>query len=441
MNFTAWNLINYSLLTIATFLSMISSFILLRDGKWRLLSNFLLVIYLLATGMACCMVFLTTSELIKVVPWLYRIPSPLYYAMFPAGYLYVVVLLEDRNKLRPWEWLFFLPAFIHLIEMMPFYLQSNDYKRSYLEATLNKPFGPFFHSEGWLPVYTHNMLRGLIGVICGIGIVYRLVKARKQHPKVTKQYPGLYKWLWLFGGMMLVFAGAIFITFFQSGHWKSPQTQSLIMTYCFSFSLIVSTTVLLLYPSYLYGMPRIRSEKDEPILSLLPHMERMNDPLPPNTFPLESAEPVFFEVPTLVEEKPVAEATVSIDPGLVEVYESYRLQLENHMQAKQPFLQHNYKIADLARELGIPQHHLTIVLNKVMKMRFNDFVNQYRIAYIKNLVAQQGLTHSLEGFASLAGFSNRVTFTRAVQRITGQSPSQYFAHSAKPTLHTVVNFS
>jgi AraC-like DNA-binding protein len=61
-----------------------------------------------------------------------------------------------------------------------------------------------------------------------------------------------------------------------------------------------------------------------------------------------------------------------------------------------------------------------------MKMRFNDYVNQYRIRHVQLLIAEHGLTHSLEGLASLAGFSNRVTFTRAVQRMSGQSPSQYF---------------
>lgn len=441
MNLTAWNLINYSLLTIGAFLSMISSFILLRDGKWRLLSNKLLAFYLFGLGVACCMVFLTSSELIKGLPWLYRLPSPLYYAMFPAGYLYVVTLIEDRNRLHPWEWLFFLPAFIHLVEMMPFYLQSTSYKLSYLDKTLNKPFGPFFHSEGWLPVYTHNMVRGFIGMLCASGIVYWLIKTRKQYPRVGSQFPGLYNWLWLFGTMMLVFASAIFFTFYHGGQWKYPQVQSLIMTFCFSLSLIISTTVLLLYPAYLYGMPRIRNHSDVWMASPLPVLELPEADVASSIELDIQPAPVFFDVQTPDEELNPMPAEASMDPGLLEVYESYRLRLENYMQTKQPFLQHNYKIADLARELNIPQHHLTIVLNKVMKMRFNDYINQYRIAYIKNLVAQQGLTHSLEGFASMAGFSNRVTFTRAVQRMTGQTPSQYFTYAVKPNLHSVVNFS
>jgi AraC-like DNA-binding protein len=428
MDFSSWNIVNYSLSTIGSFLSLIAAFILLRQGKWRLLSNVLLAFYLLGLGIVCCMVFLTTTGLIKQLPWLYRLPSPIYYCMFQAGYLYVVTLLEDRNRLHWWEWLFFLPGLIHFIEMLPFYIQSNAFKLDYLTKNLQNPFWAYFHSEGWLPVYTHNTIRGFIGILCGIGIVYWLLKSYRKQPNISRVYSGLLNWLWLFGAMLLVFAGAIFFTFYDGGHWRYPQLQNLIMTFCFAVSLIVSTTVLLLFPSYLYGMPRFRAIKAD--LSEIPPAQNLPD------IELEMKSTIESEVHAKVETDAAIgsvdegskffQQADQTDPGMMEVYERYRMQLETFMNEKKPYLQHNYKISDLARDLHIPQHHVTIVLNKGMKMRFNDYINQYRIRHVTMLIEENGLTHSLEGMASLAGFSNRVTFTRAVQRLSGQSPSQYF---------------
>jgi AraC-like DNA-binding protein len=426
MDLSSWNIVNYSLLTIGSFLSLIAAFILLRQGKWRLLSNVLLAFYLLGLGIACCMVFLTTTGLIKSIPWLYRLPSPIYYCMFQAGYLYVVTLLEDRNKLHTWEWLFFLPGLVHFVEMLPFYIQSNSFKLDYLTKNLKNPFGAFFHSEGWLPVYTHNTIRGFIGILCGLGIMYWLIKSYRNQPNISRVYSGLLNWLWLFGTMLLLFASAIFFTFYDGGHWKYPQMQSLIMTFCFSVSLIISTTVLLLFPSYLYGMPRFKAFSAE--LSEEQSRQGHSDAAIEAEHLMASSTQVESHQ-SMDAGKQGTELFLlddQTDPGMAELYERYRAQLETYMTEKKPYLQHNYKVSDLARELHIPQHHLTIVLNKVMKMRFNDYVNQYRIRHVQLLIAEHGLTHSLEGLASLAGFSNRVTFTRAVQRMSGQSPSQYF---------------
>jgi YesN/AraC family two-component response regulator len=72
------------------------------------------------------------------------------------------------------------------------------------------------------------------------------------------------------------------------------------------------------------------------------------------------------------------------------------------------------------------------VLNQVLHIRFNDYVNGLRIQYLKQQVSAEKLKSlTLEGLASEGGFGNRATFIRAVKKATGQNPSQFFNTSEK----------
>ena len=108
----------------------------------------------------------------------------------------------------------------------------------------------------------------------------------------------------------------------------------------------------------------------------------------------------------------------------------YRARLVAHMLL-QPFRRKGYGIKDLAAETAIPPHHLSALINQEYRMNFSDFLNRYRIEYVKERMVQLDWRQlTLEGLALEAGFGNRTTFFRAFVKLTGSTPSEYQAQLA-----------
>jgi AraC-like DNA-binding protein len=100
--------------------------------------------------------------------------------------------------------------------------------------------------------------------------------------------------------------------------------------------------------------------------------------------------------------------------------------IRRHFEERKPFLQHGYSLRQLSDETGIPLHHLSAFINKHYKMNFNDFINEYRVAYCKEKLLNGECKHKkLEAIAGESGFNNRNTFTSAFKRVTGMNPSDF----------------
>nr|WP_255484542.1 helix-turn-helix domain-containing protein [Pedobacter sp. AK017] len=96
------------------------------------------------------------------------------------------------------------------------------------------------------------------------------------------------------------------------------------------------------------------------------------------------------------------------------------------MQKEAPFRQQGFVINELALALKMPLHHLSYVLNNHYKQRFTDFINSFRIDYVKmRMESGDWRSLTLEGLAKESGFSSRSTFSVSFKKFTGVTPSQY----------------
>ena len=108
--------------------------------------------------------------------------------------------------------------------------------------------------------------------------------------------------------------------------------------------------------------------------------------------------------------------------------EAYKPVLDAYMASAKPFLKQKYSINDLSKDTGIPQHHLSALLNRIYKMRFNEYLNGLRINYIiENFENPAWDKLTLEGIAKQVGFTSRTTFFYTIKKITGESPSEFMA--------------
>jgi AraC-like DNA-binding protein len=96
------------------------------------------------------------------------------------------------------------------------------------------------------------------------------------------------------------------------------------------------------------------------------------------------------------------------------------------MNKKKYYLNPELSLSQLAEELGIYKHYLTQVLNDELHLNFYDFVNNYRVEEIKELMKNPKYNHfTIFAIALEAGFNSKSAFNRIFKKATGLTPSQY----------------
>jgi AraC-like DNA-binding protein len=99
--------------------------------------------------------------------------------------------------------------------------------------------------------------------------------------------------------------------------------------------------------------------------------------------------------------------------------------IKNHMPAK-PYLEPGFCLADLVRDLGLPEHLLTYYFNNHKGLTFLKWKNQLRIQEaILLLKAGQAETNTLESVGKACGYKSRSNFIDSFKSQTGESPSAF----------------
>lgn len=98
--------------------------------------------------------------------------------------------------------------------------------------------------------------------------------------------------------------------------------------------------------------------------------------------------------------------------------------LKRIMSEKELFRNPDLKINDLARDINVPGHQLSQVLNNHLGKNFTLFVNEYRVAEAcKILVNDTNLT--IDAIGAEVGFNSSSTFFATFKKIKGLTPSVY----------------
>ena len=98
--------------------------------------------------------------------------------------------------------------------------------------------------------------------------------------------------------------------------------------------------------------------------------------------------------------------------------------LQKLMNEQELFRNPNLKVGDLAREINIPSHQLSRILNDSLQKNFTLFVNEYRVnAACKMLLHQTNFT--IEAIGDEVGFNSKSTFFAAFKKIKGLTPNAY----------------
>lgn len=106
--------------------------------------------------------------------------------------------------------------------------------------------------------------------------------------------------------------------------------------------------------------------------------------------------------------------------------------LEDLMDAKKLYLNHDIRLNHIADLLDISRHHASQVINENFGLNFYDFINSYRINDAK-IKLRNGFENSSESISDIAyqcGFNNRVSFYKAFKKMTGTTPTDFMVKAA-----------
>jgi AraC-like DNA-binding protein len=85
-------------------------------------------------------------------------------------------------------------------------------------------------------------------------------------------------------------------------------------------------------------------------------------------------------------------------------------------------------LTQVAKQLHSNPSFISMLVNRGFAMNFNDFINQFRIEAVKEMLSEgKHKNQTLLGIAFDCGFNSKATFNRAFKKATGQNPKEYIA--------------
>jgi len=102
-----------------------------------------------------------------------------------------------------------------------------------------------------------------------------------------------------------------------------------------------------------------------------------------------------------------------------------RNQLLNYFASEKPYLNPDLSMQMLSDRIQTPKHQITEVLNQDLGKNFFQFVNEYRVAAVKQMLSDRKNPYSIEAIGYECGFNSKSTFFTVFKNLTGLTPMQY----------------
>jgi len=328
---------------------------------------------------------------------------PLFTLSGPFLYLYFRTTINGGNaKIRPWDFLHFLPALILFLNAFPYMLTPFEYKLEVAKMAIHNtatialiphPFIPANLSFAFFP------LQGLLYI--SICFILYLIDLKKQNKCLIP--PSKIRWNknWHF-----IFLLISFILYFSYSlmsmiilFYGIPAIKNEAVIIILNVSLVFfffSNLSILLFPKELYGA------------SLF---DKQNKKLGVEMLEIEDDQHFikraggFFLVPSRISE-------------INEAIKKYLL--------LNPCLRPGFNLGQMSFDLHIPKHQLTYFFNDHLKVKFNDWKNEIRITHFICLLKNgQAINNTQESLSQSSGFLSRSKFTNAFKKSQGMTPSAF----------------
>jgi AraC-like DNA-binding protein len=375
------------------FCALVTIYLLLyNENAIKTFANYLLASYFIFCISCLSVYVLIIYGIIIDVPYLYKITAPINFLLPPIVYLYVRVMLFNKQKLKFLDFLHIIPFLLVFINYLPFYLLPISNKKDIIQELLKDINTSYKIQLGYISEYIVNIFRILQNLIYLIFQWKLIITFNKQNKniEVEKQINNVIKWLRIFTSLSTISLFAFILLAFTALLFQDIYADGFIFhlpDYIFASCFFIISTYLLTHPSIFAGLPFIKYKQT------------------PSTLILNQTDYIPY-----IEQDYSTEIAIILD----------------YFETKKPYLKKGLNISQLAVEINIPTRLISFIINQHFEMRFNEFINKYRVSYIKEKINEKYLdSFTLNSLASEAGFSNLTTFIAAFKKIENCTPSEY----------------
>lgn len=145
-----------------------------------------------------------------------------------------------------------------------------------------------------------------------------------------------------------------------------------------------------------------------------------------NLINIESAEnkdKVFEKrIENLVTEEIIEPKIILVQDKIEEIYN----QILEVIETKQLYLNTEFTIFELSKELNINYKYVSQAINQGLNKNFVTFVNEYRVEHAKKLLLNPSHSnYTIEAISEMSGFKSKSSFNNFFKKHTGLTPSEF----------------
>lgn len=341
------------------------------------------------------MIYMIISGEVKHYPNLYNKGNPLYYLFAPCSYLYIRFSLSKKIEFKKTDWLHFIPALLALIDIVPYMLKTIEEKQYIVDLVAKDVHWNMHYKYAFITQADHYVIRG-------VQMIIYLFFQWKVFLKYKKNIANHFQKRWFYTYQMMVTINVCIVTIvLTEALFKSATAlREGPFPILISVGIVLFCLSLFLRPEQLYGLNfntgSVTHTEDK---TLEPNLKKQNE---------ES-------------KQEVKEFSLT-----AEQVESYIKKLNRKLLLNECYKEKGLTVNKLAGKIDISPRNLSWLLSNHYNIRFTDFINGYRIDYVKKRLLEENWRNlTLEALASEAGFSSRSTFYSAFKKSTGLSPAEY----------------
>ncbi|RHX87951.1 AraC family transcriptional regulator [Leptospira stimsonii] len=316
-------------------------------------------ILFVSVGIVQLHLYLELSEELKNVPWFAEIHVPFIFLIGPLTYLYFEKLSGAKEKNI--QLLHFLPFFLVLVILFPFYLENNESKIFFLEN--QAPEDP---SHGLVTILL--IFGTLSNFLYPATLFWNVWRWRKETAKNLRE---------VFSPFLFLFAYTLTVLFLF-----------LIAQIFYMPLFVISANALTILISTIFLMSATQTSVIE-------------------NFQKESREARYKE-----------SRVSGLDVDLI------LKRLNDLMKIERVFLDENLTLVKLSNLLQIHTHQLSEILNTRLQLTFREYVTQFRLEEAAKLLKEEP-ERSVLSILYSSGFNSKSAFHKLFQERFGCSPSSY----------------
>ncbi|MGW9686266.1 helix-turn-helix domain-containing protein [Flagellimonas sp. 2504JD1-5] len=336
-------------------------------------SKYFLVSLVMVISLNLLNYLIINTNLYTTLPHLAHISLPLLFLIGPLFLYYIKSSLTDQLKLSATDLLHSIPFLVAVVFMLPFFGLAGETKIEFLQAQ-TRPGGQEFDAAS--KVFT---MAQIIHSFMYVLVAMRLLKTKDlaTHLKGMDRKVG---WLKKFAVGFLLFWVVDFLAvlwYFQQGYIDIRAYYLTMFCCAFAIHLLV-----------FMAMGRNR---------------------------------VFMEV-FLGLTKPKYRNSKLLEEDL----SKHLMEIRAYMDAEKPYLDHEFSLSKLAKDLNKSKYLVSQVLNVEFGKGFYEFLNEYRFEEVKLRLKDPQYRHlTILAIAYDSGFSNKNTFNKVFKKQAGITPSEY----------------